>query len=145
MRWHTEEKPYQCSQCKKFFIKCEPYKPYEVSHWREPLSMQTVWQGFSIKKILINHIGSHIGDKPYQCSQCEERPYKCNQCDKVFSKKSHLIDHMKIHTGNKPYNCSHILQSICGVTLRRDHINAVNVRKLFQQLSCHTFPSKRFL
>ena len=48
---------------------------------------------------------------------------------------------MKIHTGNKPYKCSqcdkknHILQSICGVTLGRDHINAVNVRKLFQQIS----------
>ena len=51
---------------------------------------------FSRSDDLKIHMGSHTGEKPYQC----------NQCAKSFSHTANLKSLLRIHTGEKPYHCS---------------------------------------
>ena len=61
------------------------------------------------------------GEKPYQCSECDnpfyckhnplvhrytytgEKPYHCKQYNNIFFQKVIILSHQKIHTGEKPY------------------------------------------
>ncbi|KAI4555573.1 hypothetical protein MJG53_019263 [Ovis ammon polii x Ovis aries] len=74
-----------------------------------------------------------IGDKVYECNECEkafcekseltkhqrvhtgEKPFECNECGKCFSRKSLLTLHQRIHTGEKPYECN-----VCGKSFSRN-------------------------
>ena len=72
---------------------------------------------------------SHTGEKPYQCSQCDndltskrhleihhmshtgEKPYQCNQCDKAFTQAKHLEIHKKnSHWRERAYKYSQYLK-----------------------------------
>ena len=69
----------------------------------------------------------------------ERNNTKCRHYIKVFWQKGNLISHLKIYTEEIAYQCTLcdkvfqikvILDSICGHTLGRTYINAVNVRRL---------------
>ena len=60
----------------------------------------------SNKIIILMSIWKHTGEKPY----------KCSQCDTAFSYDTQLSNHMRTHT------------------LGRNDINAVNVKRLSQQI-----------
>ena len=75
-------------------------------------------------KHIQQHMGTHSGEKPYNCTECEtaftqqqhltshmrthtgEKSYSCTECEKTFSQLAHLTKHMRTHTGEKPYSCT---------------------------------------
>nr|XP_013807260.1 PREDICTED: PR domain zinc finger protein 5 isoform X3 [Apteryx mantelli mantelli] len=93
---HSEERPFQCEECKALF--------------RTPFSLQ-------------RHLLIHNSERPYQCPYCDkafskndglkmhirthtrEKPYQCSECNKAFSQKRGLDEHMRTHTGEKPFQC----------------------------------------
>ena len=66
---------------------------------------------------LIEHLICFLGEKPFQCEQCDRRfarasdlkvhmpvhsddkPFKCDECKKMFTRLSTLKEHTRIHTG----------------------------------------------
>ncbi|KAI8914755.1 hypothetical protein DFJ77DRAFT_463189 [Powellomyces hirtus] len=80
---------------------------------------------FSQRQKVMRHIQTHTGDKPYQCTVCNqrfsesgimtqhmrthtgERPYKCPEpaCEREFAIPGALTIHRRKHTGEKPFKC----------------------------------------
>ncbi|XP_070258659.1 zinc finger protein 154-like [Myotis yumanensis] len=85
------------------------------------------------------HQGVHIGEKPYQCSECRksfatnshlcshqrvhtgEKPYQCSECGKSFTFKAGLFYHQKVHKGEKPYKYSECEKSFANSTHPKYH------------------------
>ena len=80
--------------------------------------------GYYTLKDLDDHIGTHTGERPYQCNICDktfplrniltqhkkihstgEKLYQCELCDKAFTLRRYLIRHKKIHSAVKTYKC----------------------------------------
>ncbi|CAG5129169.1 unnamed protein product [Candidula unifasciata] len=73
---------------------------------------------------LLQHMRTHIGDRPYQCSICsrsftsrdilkkhmfvhkEQRDFKCGECGKLFKRLAHVQQHFRIHSQERTYRCS---------------------------------------
>ncbi|XP_044130346.1 oocyte zinc finger protein XlCOF7.1-like isoform X2 [Bufo gargarizans] len=121
----TEEKPFSCSLCGKYFTDESNLVAHERGHSGEkPFSCPECGKCFIKKSNLITHKRIHTGEKPYSCSECGkcfikksnlithetvhtgEKPFPCLECGKCFKQKSDLVRHQRIHSGEKPFSCS---------------------------------------
>ncbi|XP_059191709.1 zinc finger protein 674-like [Centropristis striata] len=111
-----------------------------------------------INKSTLNHIKSHIRERPFSCTVCDkkfgckgnlhahmrshtgEKPFTCTVCDKSFSAKVNLKTHMRSHTGEKPFSCSVCNKSFSQKKTLVIHLRSHTGEKPF---SC-SFCGKRF-
>ncbi|KAG5681894.1 hypothetical protein PVAND_011300 [Polypedilum vanderplanki] len=66
---------------------------------------------FKRKEFLMQHLKSHIGLRPFKCTEAT--------CNKAFSRKEHLLRHISSHTGTKEFVCN-----VCNKFFsRKDNLN----------------------
>ncbi|XP_023333166.1 zinc finger protein 2 homolog isoform X2 [Eurytemora carolleeae] len=71
-------------------------KRKKTPHQRTIYQCDKCQKQFGLKRNFMHHINSHLGIKPYACTQCDKR----------FVQRCHMNTHMKIlHSGLKPYIC----------------------------------------
>ncbi|BFZ00054.1 hypothetical protein BsWGS_03093 [Bradybaena similaris] len=137
---HTEEKPYKCDICGKWF----KYRTYLSTHHKIIHSKEKAYKcdfcgkAFSVSSYLSRHKRRHTDEKPYKCDVCGqgfnyssylsthkrihtgEKPEMCDICGKEFNYSGYLSKHKRIHTGEKPYKCDTCgLEFACASTFRR--------------------------
>ncbi|KAJ3214388.1 zinc-finger protein [Dinochytrium kinnereticum] len=130
------EKPHAClwRGCENRYKKFEDLTDHIASDHITRGQSQYVceWRGcsrggrpFTQRQKIIRHVQTHTGDKPYECTVCNqrfsdqnilpqhmrthtgERPYRCEDpsCGKEFAILGALKIHMRLHTGEKPFAC----------------------------------------
>jgi len=96
-RTHADERPFECSECKRKFRYRKNLKIHMIALHNGERLLQCSFCGkkFYAPKDLKIHERTHTGLKPYSCHLCPKR----------FNIKEHLTMHIRVHTGERPYKC----------------------------------------
>lgn len=95
-KMQSDEKPYECTECRKAFNRKDKAVVPENPHWREAYVCSEGGKTFSHKYKLVKHQKIHSGEKAHECSRC----------GKSFLDDSTHIIHQRVHTRERPYECS---------------------------------------
>ena len=97
-------------------------------------------RSYTLKNILLAHLRTHYGIKPFICSYCSksfnekgnlkthirihtgERPFKCKKCNKGFKALGQLKDHLISHTGFKPFQCPYCQKFYRRKEILKNHV-----------------------
>ncbi|KAI8898715.1 hypothetical protein BC833DRAFT_538868 [Globomyces pollinis-pini] len=114
MKAHEDERPYQCTICKKQFKRKEHLKDHSIIHENitEFYNCSICNQKFKHAYQLNFHLKNHSDDRPFSCSQCE----------KTFKRKDGLKVHEKIHTQKLDYTCEYCGKSFLHSSNYKDHL-----------------------
>ncbi|XP_063290485.1 zinc finger protein ZFP2-like [Pelobates fuscus] len=138
----TQEKPFSCSECGKFFsVKRSLTKHQSIHIGLKPFKCNDCGKCFRVKYNLTVHTRIHTKEKPFECSDCKkcfrlkhsltvhrrthtgEKPFVCSDCWKCFGRKDELVKHQRIHRSEKPFKCNE-----CGSCFRVKHSLTVHQR-----------------
>lgn len=133
MRWHNNERPYQCPHCPKIFLNSSNLKNHINLHTREKMyKCDLCDKEFPSTTGRSKHRETHTEERTHLCSVCgksfkyqaslarhklihfEEPKQKCSVCDMLFLTKTRLTKHFLVHMNVKPFSCD-----ICGKAFNR--------------------------
>ncbi|XP_048196393.1 zinc finger protein 786-like [Perognathus longimembris pacificus] len=98
---HSGKRHVQCSLCGKSFRARADMKTYQLLHGGEMPFSCKCGKGFAKQFQLVEHIRTHIIEKPFQCHKCKKL-FQCLKCNKAFRLKTQLRSHQGVHTGESP-------------------------------------------
>lgn len=121
-RVHSEEKGWECGDCRKVFRGVSEFNEHRKSH--AAVATQP-WPGPSraLEDALEKREQMEREAKPFECEECgkrfkknaglsqhlrvhsREKPFDCEECGQSFKANTHLFRHQKLHTSEKPFGC----------------------------------------
>ncbi|XP_050079762.1 zinc finger protein 501-like [Anopheles maculipalpis] len=133
MRWHNNERPYQCPHCPKIFLNSSNLKNHINLHTRDKMyKCDLCDKEFPSTTGRSKHRETHATERVHLCAVCgksfkyraslarhrqihfEEPKHKCTVCDRLFLTKTRLMKHFLVHKSDKPFSCD-----VCGKAFNR--------------------------
>uniref|UniRef100_A0A182SHK2 Protein krueppel n=1 Tax=Anopheles maculatus TaxID=74869 RepID=A0A182SHK2_9DIPT len=130
MRWHNNERPYQCPHCPKIFLNSSNLKNHINLHTRDKMyKCDLCDKEFPSSTGRSKHRETHATERLHMCAVCgksfkyraslarhklihfEEPKQKCTVCSMLFLTKTRLMKHFLVHKNEKPFSCEICLKS----------------------------------
>lgn len=121
-RVHSEEKGWECDDCRKVFRGVSEFNEHRKSHAAVATQPQP-GPSWALEDALQKREQMEREAKPFECEECgkrfkknaglsqhlrvhsREKPFDCEECGQSFKANTNLFRHQKLHSSEKPFAC----------------------------------------